>query len=143
MSQDINEIQQLGQIYADGVMQRDADIWGNTFAEDGEWHLAPGMDPVKGRDNLKAFWTLVMSGYPNVLHWVQPGIITVEGEQATSRFYVQENIKDAQGNSFRVAGVYNDTLIKEDGAWRFSVRRFSTMYRGPADMSGDWMGYPQ
>ncbi len=142
MSDDIQEIQHLAQVYADGVMQRDAEIWGSTFAAEGEWHLAPGMDPVKGRENLKAFWLNVMAGYPHVLHWVQPGIINIDGDSATARFYVQENIKDAEGNSFRVAGVYNDELIKEDGAWRFAVRRFSTMYRGPVDMSGDWTGYP-
>lgn len=142
MNNDIQQIQHLAQVYADGVMRRDAEIWGSTFAEDGEWHLSPAMDPVKGRENLKAFWSSVMAGYPNVLHWVQPGLIEVDGEQATARFYVQENIKDAEGNGFRVAGVYNDDLIKENGEWKFAVRRFSAMYRGPVDMSGDWMGYP-
>ena len=142
MSNDIQEIQHLAQVYADGVMQRDAEIWGSTWADEGEWHLAPGMDPVKGRDNLKGFWTQVMGGYPNVLHWVQPGLIEVNGDTATARFYVQENIKDAEGNSFRVAGVYNDELVRENGAWKFAVRRFHTMYRGPVDMSGDWAGYP-
>ena len=83
-----------------------------------------------------------MAGYPNVLHWVQPGIIEVDGENATARFYVQENIKDAEGNMFRVAGVYNDVLRREDGAWRFATRRFASMYRGPVDMTGEWVGYP-
>ena len=141
MNDDVLEIQRLAQVYADGVMQRDADIWGDTFTEDGIWVL-PGMDGVQGRDTLKAFWTQVMSGYPNVLHWVQPGIITVDGDTATARFYVQENIKDANGDSFRVAGVYNDELRREEGAWKFAVRRFHSMYRGPVDMSGEWLGYP-
>ena len=83
-----------------------------------------------------------MSGYPNVLHWVQPGIINVTGNEATARFYVQENIKDTEGNMFRIAGVYNDELCQEQGAWKFSVRRFAAMYRGPVDMTGDWLGYP-
>jgi hypothetical protein len=83
-----------------------------------------------------------MAGYPNVLHWVQPGLIDIDGDTATARFYVQENIKDAEGNSFRVAGVYNDELVREAGAWKFKVRRFSTLYRCPVDMSGDWFGYP-
>ena len=142
MSNDIQQIQHLAQVYADGVMQRDAELWGSTWAEQGVWHLSPAMDPVAGRENLKAFWSGVMGGYPNVLHWVQPGLIEVQGDTASARFYVQENIKDAEGNSFRVAGVYNDEIVKEDGAWKFGVRRFSTMYRGPADMSGDWTGYP-
>lgn len=142
MSNDLLEINHLAQTYADGVMQRDAELWGSTWAENGAWHLAPGMDPVQGREALKAFWSGVMEGYPQVLHWVQPGLIDVDGDTATARFYVQENIKDANGDSFRVAGVYNDELVREDGSWRFSVRRFSVLYRGPADMSGDWLGYP-
>ncbi len=142
MSDDILAIQHLAQVYADGVMQRDADIWGDTFAENGTWILSADMEPVSGRENLKAFWTGVMAGYPNVLHWVQPGLIEVDGDTATARFYVQENIKDAEGNAFRVAGVYNDELVRENGAWKFSVRRFNAMYRGPVDMSGDWIGYP-
>ena len=141
MSNDVIEIQTLAQIYADGVMQRDAELWGDTFTEDGVWQL-PGMDPVQGRDNLKSFWTTVMAGYPNVLHWVQPGLVSVDGDTATARFYVQENIKDAQGASFRVAGVYNDELRREGGVWKFSKRIFHSMYRGPVDMSGDWIGYP-
>ncbi len=142
MSEDILEIQALAQAYADGVMQRDADIWGDTWAENGEWHLSPDMAPVSGRENLKNFWTGVMAGYPAVLHWVQPGLVNVQGDTASARFYVQENIKDAEGNSFRVAGVYNDELIRENGAWKFAVRRFSVLYRGPVDMTGDWLGYP-
>lgn len=142
MTDDILAITHLAQQYADGVMQRDAEIWGNTWAEQGAWHLSPDMDPVTGRESLKAFWTNVMAGYPQVLHWVQPGLIEVDGDTATARFYVQENIKDAEGQGFRVAGVYNDELIKEAGNWRFAVRRFSVIYRGPVDMSGDWLGYP-
>ncbi|MDA0338424.1 MAG: nuclear transport factor 2 family protein [Proteobacteria bacterium] len=141
--EDRMEIQQLSQQYADGVMQRDANLWGDTFAEDGEWHLSPAMDPVKGRETLKGFWTQVMSGFPQVLHWVQPGLIQAKGDTATARFYVQENIKDAEGNQFRVAGVYNDELVREKGKWKFAVRRFATLYRGPVDMSGEWSGYPK
>ena len=140
--EDIIEIQALAQTYADGVMQRDAEIWGSTWAADGQWHLRPGMDPVQGRDNLKAFWSEIMRGYPQVLHFVQPGLVSVDGDRATARFYVQEKIKDADGNLIRVAGVYQDELIREQAAWRFAVRRFNVMYRGPMDMSGDWPGFP-
>ncbi len=142
MRNDIQEIQTLAQVYADGVMQRDAEIWGSTWAEDGQWQLGSGAAPIRGRENLKTFWTGIMEGYPNVLHWVQPGLISVTGEKARARFYIQENIKDAQGNSFRVAGVYNDILTREAGEWRFLLRKFDTLYRGPVDMSGAWSGYP-
>jgi hypothetical protein len=135
------EIQQLAQTYADGVMQRDVEIWGSTWAEQGEWAL-PGMPaPMKGRDTLKPFWSKVMEGYPYVLHWVQPGLITVKGDKATARFYVQENIKDAKGDQVRVAGVYDDELVRENGKWKFSKRNFNVLYRGPTDLTGNFAPY--
>jgi hypothetical protein len=135
------EIQHLAQVYGDGVMQRDAELWGSTWAENGIWSL-PGMEkPVEGRETLKGFWSQVMGGYPHVLHWVQPGMITVEGDKARARFYVQENIKDAKGNQMRVAGVYDDQLVRENGKWKFARRDFTVLYRGPTDLSGDFTAY--
>ena len=83
--QDRMEIQHLAQRYADGVMQRDPEIWASTWAEDGTWNLGRG-DPVSGREAVVAFWSSVMQGYPLVLHFVQPGLIEVHGETATARF---------------------------------------------------------
>jgi hypothetical protein len=135
------EIQQLAQTYADGVMQQNVDIWGSTWAEKGEWSL-PGMEkPITGRETLKPFWSQVMKGYPHVLHWVQPGLITINGDKATARFYVQENIKDAQGGQVRVAGVYDDELVRENGKWKFAKRNFAVLYRGPTDLTGTWSAY--
>ena len=84
-----------------------------------------------------------MGGFPFVAHWVQPGLIEVDGDSATARFYIQENIKDGEGNTFRVVGVYNDTLARIDGDWKFKTRHFDVMYRGPVDLTGDIMGYPE
>jgi hypothetical protein len=135
------EIQHLAQTYADGVMQRNAELWGSTWAENGEWSL-PGMEkPISGRETLKGFWSKVMEGYPYVLHWVQPGLIEVNGDKATARFYVQENIKDAKGDQVRVAGVYDDDLVRENGKWKFARRVFAVLYRGPTDLSGNWAPY--
>lgn len=134
-------IQHLAQVYADGVMQRDPEIWGSTWAEDGVWELG-GREPVSGRDNVVAFWSSVMQGYPLVLHWVQPGLIEVHGDTATARFYIQEKLRGEDGTGFYTAGVYNDELVKVQGDWKFQYRKFAGMYRAPADMSGDWLGYP-
>ena len=139
--EDRMEIQHLAQRYADGVMQRDPEIWGSTWAADGAWDLGRG-EPVSGREAVVEFWSSVMSGYPLVLHWVQPGLIEVHGDTATARFYIQERLRDTDGGSFYTAGVYNDALLKEGGEWKFKLRVFSAMYRGPADLSGNWIGYP-
>ena len=134
-------IQHLAQVYADGVMQRDPEIWGSTWAEDAVWVLG-GREPVSGRDNVVAFWSSVMQGYPLVLHWVQPGLIEVNGDTATARFYIQEKLRGEDGSGAYSAGVYNDELVKENGEWKFKYRKFDGMYRASADLSGDWLGYP-
>lgn len=135
------EIQHLSQVYADGVMQRDAALWGSTWAKDGIWDLGRG-EPVSGRDKLVAFWSSVMEGYPLVLHWVQPGLIEVHGKTASARFYIQEKLRDPEGKAFYTAGVYNDELVKKKRGWKFAYRKFSGMYRGSTDLSGNWIGYP-
>lgn len=136
------EIQTLAQRYADAVMRRDAEDWGNTWAEDGVWYL--GMPtPIEGREAIVGLWNKAMGGYPVVLHIVQPGIIEVNGDTATARFYIQENIVDGDGNHIWVVGVYNDELTKATGEWKFKLRKFDTLYRGPNDLSGDLSGYTQ
>jgi hypothetical protein len=54
---------------------------------------------------------------------------------------VQENIKDAQGGQVRVAGVYDDELVRENGKWKFAKRNFAVLYRGPTDLTGTRSAY--
>lgn len=140
VSDDQFEIQTLTQRYADAVMRHNADDWAATWAEDGEWYLGP--DPIKGRETIKTTWQAAMAGFPFVAFFVQPGIIKVNGDTGTARTYVQENIQDTEGNSFRVVGVYNDEVVREDGAWKFKARRYTVLYRGPVDLSGEINEYP-
>lgn len=136
------EIQTLAQKYADAVMRRDAEDWGDTWAEDGVWYL--GMpNPIEGREAIVGLWKQAMGGYPVVLHIVQPGIIEVNGDTATARWYIQENIVDGDGNHIWVVGVYNDELAKVNGEWKFKLRKFDALYRGPNDLTGDLSGYTQ
>ena len=141
--EDKREIEELAQAYGDAVMRRDAEAWANTWAKDGKWDLSREMDPVAGRDTLKGFWTQVMEGYPFVVHHVQPAVVEINGDNAKTRFYVTEQIRDAEGNCFRVEGVYNDDVVRTDEGWKFKYRRFDVMYRGPLDLSGDVNGYPE
>ena len=134
------EIQKLSQRYADGVMSRDVDVWSSTWAEDGVWYLGTP-DPIEGRETIKQVWLGAMGGYPVVLHIVQPGVIDVDGDTATARFYIHESIIDAEDNRVWNFGVYNDTLKKEGGEWKFASRRFNSMYRGPVDLSGSLDGF--
>lgn len=139
-SEDILEIQMLAQRYADAVMRHDAEDWSACWAEKGEWYL--GMpEPMRGRDTIVAGWKAAMAGFPFAVFLVQPSIVEVDGDRGTSRSYVEEILEDNDGNAVRVYGVYDDEVIREDGAWRFAVRRYNVLYRGSIELKGDKTGY--
>jgi hypothetical protein len=135
------EIQTLTQRYADAVMRHDANDWGACWATDGKWDL--GSQVIEGRDNIVTAWSGMMAGFPFAAFLVQPAMVEVNGETATSRTYVQETLQGADGSAFRVIGVYNDDCVREDGKWVFAGRNYTVLYNGPVDLSGDVIGYPQ
>lgn len=137
-AEDILEIQMLAQRYADAVMRHDAEDWGACWAAEGEWNT--GGDPVIGRDAIVEAWKAAMSGLTFAVFMVQPSIVEVEGDTGTSRSYVEE-VLDAGGNTFKVYGVYDDDVVRENGAWKFKVRRYNVLYNGPVDLSGQRTGY--
>ena len=54
-------IRALLERYCDGVNQRDADIWGSTWAEDAVWELPHlDMEGITGGDNIIAAWLQAM-----------------------------------------------------------------------------------
>lgn len=134
-AEDILAIQMLTQRYADAVMRHNADDWAATWCEDGVWYLRE--EPIRGRANIRRAWEAAMAGYPFTVFMVQPAIVTVDGDHATCRSYVTEILGTADGDSFRVYGCYDDEVLRADGAWRFRSRRYTRLYRGPVDLSGE------
>ena len=139
VADDILEIQMLPQRYADAVMRHNGDDWAATWAKDGEWHLRE--EPVRGRDNIRKVWEGAMAGFPFAVFLVQPAIVSVDGDKGTCRSYVTEILGTNDGASFRVYGCYNDEVIREDGRWKFKARRYSRLYQGPVDLSGEKFDY--
>ena len=139
VAEDILKIQMLPQRYADAVMRHNADDWAATWAKDGEWYLRE--EPVRGRDEIRKVWEGAMAGFPFAVFLVQPAIVEVNGDKGTCRSYVTEILGTTDGNSFRVYGCYNDEVVREDGEWKFKSRRYSRLYQGPVDLSGEKFDY--
>ena len=138
--EDILEIQMLTQRYADAVMRHNADDWGATWASNGEWDVGREK-PLKGREEIVETWSAIMKGYPFVVFLVQPGIVEVNGDEATCRSYVEEIIEPEGGDPFCVYGCYNDELVREDGEWKFLRRNYSRLYTGPVQLPGEKFDY--
>ena len=123
-------ILELMDIYADAVNQRDAELWGSTWAEGSSWKLPviPGMENVAGKENIVAAWNAGMAMFPFIFMSISVGDIQVDGDTATARAYTTEVGTTLDGTEIRPRGQYDDKLIKVDGEWLFIERIFNSLY---------------
>ena len=123
-------IRELMDIYADAVNQRDAELWGSTWAEGSSWKLPVilGMENVAGKENIVAAWNAGMAMFPFIFMSISVGDIQVDGDTATARAYTTEVGTTLDGTEIRPRGQYDDKLIKVDGEWLFIERIFNSLY---------------
>ena len=123
-------IRELMDIYADAVNQRDAELWGSTWAEGSSWKLPviPGMENVAGKENIVAAWNAGMAMFPFIFMSISVGDIQVDGDTATARAYTTEVGTTLDGTEIRPRGQYDDKLVKVDGEWLFIERIFNSLY---------------
>ena len=56
-----------------------------------------------------------------------PASIEVDGDTATSRVQTQEVMKQADGSTRVIGGLYDDRLAKIDGRWLYTSRVFKVV----------------
>ena len=122
-------IRALLERYCEGVNQRDAAVWGSTWAEDAVWELPHlDMEGLKGRETIVAAWLEAMKMFPFVNMMAMPGVISVNGERATMRSYTDEVAVMQDGTELRPRGQYDDECVRVDGEWKFSRRVFKVLH---------------
>lgn len=123
-------LRELLETYADAVTCCDPDVWGATWAEDGEWSLPdyPDIGTTRGREAIVAMWSAAMKHYPGIMFEAWPGSIEVTGNTAVLRSYTAE-VYDWPDGVHRDRGRYDDVCIKIDGQWFFQRRTFRNIHR--------------
>jgi len=116
--------------YADGVNQRDAAIWGSTWAEDSEWNLpvVPGYEEVKGKAAIVEAWVNSMKLFPFVHMMTSVGQMSFDGDVCNMRSYTSEVAVMEDGTEIRPRGEYKDVLVKQGGQWLFKKRSFVPLH---------------
>ncbi|MBI1182057.1 MAG: nuclear transport factor 2 family protein [Alphaproteobacteria bacterium] len=123
-------VRELIERYCEGVNQRDAQIWGSTWAEDSEWNLpvVPGMEAVKGRANIVQAWVDSMKLFPFVNMMSMPTSMTFDGDRARIRSYTSEVAEMQDGTVICPRGQYDDEVVRQDGRWLFARRSFKPLH---------------
>jgi uncharacterized protein (TIGR02246 family) len=131
--EDKEEIQRLLLDYGRTLDARDFAAYSALFARDGEW--VGGFGTVTGPANIKAFMEKNMGTQPNTAknyHLLSNFVITVTGDTATAWSRWAFVVPGAQGATIAQAGRYDDTLVRENGRWRFKKRVASNDTAPPA-----------
>lgn len=131
--EDENEIRNLLLDYGRHLDGRDFKSYASLFAKDGEW--VGGFGSVSGPANIQAFMEKNMGTGPNRrndYHLLSNFVITVNGDTATAWSRWAFVVPGQSGATIAQAGRYDDTLVRENGRWRFKKRVASNDTAPPA-----------
>lgn len=131
-------IAELVHRYADAVVHRNGEQWGNCWAVDSRWILSADRDVV-GREAIVSLWHKAMGGFAAVVQNVYNGEVKVHGLAATGRWYIGEHFLRADGMPGMLLAHYNDTYACVDGEWAFTSRQLFPHYQGPPDLSAPFL----
>ena len=128
-AEDVTAIEQLVARHYHAYDRRDPGAFADTFTADGVLEL--GGREHRGRAQLEQ-WARHLGeqyGSGRYRHWVNNLWIEGDGESATLRCYlVMYDLLEGDGRVVLI-GQYEDDLRREDGVWKFAVRRFSSEWR--------------
>jgi uncharacterized protein (TIGR02246 family) len=131
--EDKDSIQQVLLDYGRFLDARDFAAYSRLFAKDGEW--VGGFGSVQGPANIQAFMEKNMGTGPNRAHnyhLLSNFVITVQGDTATAWSRWAFVVPGERGAAIAQAGRYDDTLVREDGRWKFKRRVASNDTPPPA-----------
>lgn len=121
--EDKEQITQLLIDYGRHLDSRDLGAYASLFAADGEW--VGGFGTVKGRAEIKAFMEKSLGTGPNrnnSYHIMSNFTITVKGDTAAAWSRWTFVTPGERGATIAQAGRYDDTLVRENGVWKFKKR---------------------
>ena len=131
--EDKEQIAQLLIDYGRHLDSRDLAAYAALFATDGEW--IGGFGKVAGRANIQAFMEKSLGTGPNrggSYHIMSNFVITVKGDTATAWSRWTFVTPGERGAAIAQAGRYDDTFVRENGAWKFKRRVASNDTAPPA-----------
>lgn len=112
--------------YATGIDRRDWDLFRTVFTDDCELDYGE-IGCWRGVDAVVEFMTVAHEMAGHTLHRITNQVISVDGDTAGARAYVDALILSPDNSSgVNAAGYYDDEFVRTGAGWRISRRRFTT-----------------
>jgi len=110
--------------YATGIDRRDWPLFRTVFTDDCQLDYGE-VGTWKGGDEITEFMEQAHAPAGHTMHRLTNQVISVDGDTAQSRTYVDALIMVGEGNSgVNAAGFYDDDLVRTDDGWRVARREF-------------------
>jgi 3-phenylpropionate/cinnamic acid dioxygenase small subunit len=135
--QDREEIADVLVRYATGIDRRDWPLFRTVFTDDCELDYGE-VGCWQGVDAVTEFMQQAHAMAGHTMHRLTNQVITVDGESAQARTYVDALIMLADSTSgVNAAGFYDDELVRTERGWQIARRRFIQVRVAPVGPLGD------
>ena len=98
------------------------DCWSDDAVLDGVGQYRVGIEAIRAFAN--SYEQNHRSKTPGLRHFTVNIVSDINGDEATSRSYLQLTRTGTKGVQIIFTGRYEDVLIKRNGEWRFRGRKF-------------------
>ena len=123
--------------YATGIDRRDWPLFRTVFTDDCELDYGE-VGSWQGVDAVTEFMQQAHALAGHTMHRLTNQVITVDGDSAQARTYVDALIMLADNNSgVNAAGFYDDEFVRTDQGWQIASRRFIQVRVAPVGPVGD------
>lgn len=132
------EIQALAARFSDAVNERDFDAFSQLWASQGAvWEIG---EPLPARAEGVAAIMEMLRGLMKIeryfMQLTHAGIITLDGDRATSRFAIREHGR-GDGTYYDNLALYEDVLVRESNGWHFLERHYHYRFLDQTPFNGN------
>jgi len=121
--------------YATGIDRRDWTLFRSIFTDDCELDYGE-IGAWKGADAVTEFMQQAHALAGHTMHRLTNQVITVDGDSAQARTYVDALIMLADNNSgVNAAGFYDDEFVRTEQGWQIARRRFTQVRVAPVGVT--------
>jgi 3-phenylpropionate/cinnamic acid dioxygenase small subunit len=118
--------------YSTGIDRRDWDAFRSCFTADCHADYGADIGTWNDVDSITEFMIESHAEMGQTMHRLSNIAVTVDGDRATARTYVDAVLMAADGASgLNPIGFYDDELVRTDDGWRIAHRRFTMVHFRP------------
>lgn len=126
--------------FADAATRGDLETFRTVWAEDGEFKIgeAPHGQHARGVEAAVDLLRVLTTGLTYFVQFAVPGVIEIEGDEATTRTIVHESARSSAGDHYyRNHCIAFDRLRRSGDDWVFTSRSFQYLWLDTGPFAGD------